>query len=77
MTHQIMEKSVQTCPAFDATLISSLNMPDLEQYESDEDYQYENTPSAIFELESKVEYNTDRLSMATTAFTEFLELEMR
>lgn len=72
-----LDKGIQTgLDVFDSTLLSSSKMPELEQYESDDDYQYENTPSGIFELDSKVEY-AGRLDMASIAFSELMELEIR
>ena len=72
-----LDKGIQTgSDVFVSTLLSSSMMSELEPYESDDDYQYENTPSGIFELDSKVEY-ADRLDLASTAFSDLLELETR
>lgn len=49
---------------------------DMKQYESDEDYDYKNSPVGLFELDSKVEY-FDRMERASVAFNEFLEMECR
>ena len=50
---------------FESTLLSSSHMPK-EQCESYDDYQYENKPLSIFELDGKVEY-ADRLDIASIA----------
>ena len=72
-----LDKGIQTgSDVFVSTLLSSSMMSELEPYESDDDYQYENTPSGISELDSKVEY-ADRLDLASTAFSDLLELETR
>ena len=66
-----LDKGIQTgSDVFESTLLSSSEMPELEQYESDNDYEYENTPSGIFELDSKVDY-ADRLDLASAFYSLF------
>ena len=54
---QYKESDSSAGDVFESTLLSSSDMRELEQFESDEDYQYENRPSGICELDSKIEYS--------------------